>query len=131
MEKVRPCCGQPSDRGRLRNRIEHYETRSTKTVHCIPPSSHVLPVSRYGSGSESISGSMIRIATKINHLFTGPLPTTFPENFMQISSEVFAQSCYESNSQTDKQRRLHNLLGGGNYHLLCVTFTNSLSRAAQ
>jgi len=26
-----------------------------------------------------------------NHLFIGPLPT-FPENFMQIRSEVFAQS---------------------------------------
>jgi len=29
---------------------------------------------------------------KFNHLFTGPLPT-FHENFMQIRSEVFAQSC--------------------------------------
>jgi len=24
MEKVRPWCGQPSDRGRLRNRTEHF-----------------------------------------------------------------------------------------------------------
>jgi len=29
---------------------------------------------------------------KFNHLFTGPLPS-FPENFMQIRSEVIAQSC--------------------------------------
>jgi len=29
---------------------------------------------------------------KFSHLFIGPLPT-FPENFMQICSEVFAQSC--------------------------------------
>jgi len=31
--------------------------------------------------------------SKFNHLFIGPLPT-FPENFMQIRLEVFAQSCY-------------------------------------
>jgi len=29
---------------------------------------------------------------KFNHLFIGPLPT-FPENFIQIRLEVFAQSC--------------------------------------
>jgi len=46
---------------------------------------------------------------KFNQLFTGPLPT-FPENFVQIRWEVFAQSCW----QTDKQRRLRILLGGGN-----------------
>jgi len=45
-----------------------------------------------------------------NHLFIGPM-TTFPENFMQICSEVFAQV---ANRQTDKQRRKHNLLGRGN-----------------
>jgi len=36
--------------------------------------------------------TVIRIATKFNHLFTGPL-STFPENFMQIRLEVFAQTC--------------------------------------
>ena len=29
---------------------------------------------------------------KFNRLFSGPLPT-FPENFMQIHSDVFVQSC--------------------------------------
>jgi len=33
-----------------------------------------------------------RSPPKFNHLFTGPLPT-FPENFVQIRSVVFAQSC--------------------------------------
>jgi len=28
MEKVRPWCGQPSDRGRLRNRTEHLKVTS-------------------------------------------------------------------------------------------------------
>ena len=32
---------------------------------CIPPPRHVLLVSRYGSGSRSVSGSVIRIAAKI------------------------------------------------------------------
>jgi len=32
-----------------------------------------------------------RLATKIIRLLSGPLPT-FPENFMQIRSEVLAQS---------------------------------------
>jgi len=50
---------------------------------------------------------------KFNRLFICPLPT-FPENFMQIRSEVFAQSCKQADKQTDKQRRLHILLGGGN-----------------
>jgi len=31
MEKVRPRCGQPSDRGRLRNRIEQSESRRQST----------------------------------------------------------------------------------------------------
>jgi len=56
---------------------------------CIPPLRHVLPVSRYGSGS--LFGSVIRIATKFNRLFTVPL-STIPENFMQMHLEVFAQS---------------------------------------
>jgi len=50
----------------------------------------------------------IRIPAKFNHLFIGPLPT-FPKNFMQIRLDVSAQSC----QQTDKQRQLHILLGGG------------------
>jgi len=49
---------------------------------CIPPPRHVLPVSRYGLGS----------LLKFNHLFIGLLPN-FPENFMQIRSEVFTQRC--------------------------------------
>ena len=31
--------------------------------------------------------AVIRIATKFNHMFIGPLPT-LPENFMQIGSKV-------------------------------------------
>jgi len=46
-------------------------------------------------------------------LFTGPL-STFPENFMQICLEVFAQSCQQTNRQTNEQWRLHNLFGRGN-----------------
>jgi len=34
-------------------------------------------------------------------LFIGALPT-LPENFMQILSEVFAQSCWQTDRQTDK-----------------------------
>jgi len=36
----------------------------------------------------------------IYFLFTGLLPT-FPENFMQIRSEVFAQSCQQRDKQTN------------------------------
>ena len=36
---------------------------------------------------------------------------TLPENFMQIRSEVFAQSC----KQTDRQTTITYILGGGNY----------------
>jgi len=32
---------------------------------CMPPSRHVLPVSRYGSGSGTVSGFVIGIANKI------------------------------------------------------------------
>jgi len=36
---------------------------------------------------------------------------TFPENFMQMRSEVFAQSC----KQTDRQTTITYIPGGGNY----------------
>jgi len=42
-------------------------------------------------------------------LFNCPL-STFPEHFMQIRSKIFAQV---ANRQTEKQRRKHNLIGGG------------------
>jgi len=45
---------------------------------CLPPPRHVRLTS-------------VAIP-KFNQLFTDPLPT-FPENFMQIRSKVFAQSC--------------------------------------
>ena len=32
MEKVRPWCGQPSDRGRLRNRTEHFNRYQSRTA---------------------------------------------------------------------------------------------------
>jgi len=44
-------------------------------------------------------------------LFIGPLPT-FPENFMQIRLEVFAQSCKQADKQTNNDK--NNFLGGGN-----------------
>jgi len=40
----------------------------------------------------SVSRWWSEFQPKFNHLFTGPLPT-FPENFMQIRLEGFAQSC--------------------------------------
>jgi len=48
-----------------------------------------------------------------NNLFSGTLPT-FPENFMQIVLPFLRKI---ANRQTNKQRRLHILLGGGNYGL--------------
>jgi len=50
--------------------------------------------------------------------FIGPLPT-FPGNFMQIRSEVLrkVKTDRQTDKQTGKQRRLHNLLGGGNNHI--------------
>jgi len=53
---------------------------------------------------------------KFNHLFIDSLPI-FPENFMQIRSEVFCLKLLTNrqiDKQTNKQRRLHILLGGGN-----------------
>jgi len=91
---------------RLRKHIYRVLIRSTRTMHT----------------SVKARLTLIRIATKINfnHLFIGPLPT-FPENFMQIRLKVVRKVV---NSQTDKQtnttvqsneqRRLHSLLGGGN-----------------
>ena len=62
-----------------------YNTRSTGTVHT--------------SAKARLTSVAIRIdpdpdpsPPKLNHLFTGPLPT-FSENFMQMRSDDFAQSC--------------------------------------
>jgi len=83
---------------------------------CMSPPRHVLPVSRSGSGSPP----------KFNNLFIGPFPT-FPENLMQIRSEVFLRKVAnrQTNRQTDiqrnKQRRLHILLGSGNYRNYNIT----------
>jgi len=63
---------------------------------CIPPPRHVLLVSRYGSGSGWIHDPD-RIQNSIIILFTGPL-STFPENFIQIRSEVFVRSCRQTNN---------------------------------
>jgi len=43
------------------------------------------------SGKQSLYVDLNR-HQNLTFLFTGPLPT-FPENFMQMRSEVFAQSC--------------------------------------
>jgi len=45
---------------------------------------------------------LIRITTRINHLLIGPLPT-FPENCMQIRWEFLAQSCWQTDKQTNRQ----------------------------
>ena len=37
MEKVRPWCGQPSDRGRLKNRTEQNRTVAQTKRHCCTP----------------------------------------------------------------------------------------------
>jgi len=55
---------------------------------CIPPPRHLYPDLYPSSGS----------SPKFNYLFIGLLPT-FPENFTQIRSQVFVQSC----EQTDKR----------------------------
>jgi len=66
---------------------------SVKFIHptrqCIPPPRHVFPVPRCGSGS--VSGSVIRIATNLTIASLAHFHF-FPENYMQIRSEVFAQS---------------------------------------
>jgi len=72
---------------------------------CIPPPKHVLPVSRYLSrhlangfeitnpeNNHSVYRRWSGSPPKFNRLFIASLPT-FPENFMQIRSGVFAQSC--------------------------------------
>jgi len=68
-----------------------------------------LPIVTYPDPSIQ---TMIRSPPKFNHLFIGHLPT-FPANFMQICSEFFSQSCWQTDRQTDKQRWRHILLGGG------------------
>jgi len=56
---------------------------------------------------------LIPIAPKFNHLFTGRLPT-FPGNFMQTVWKFLCKVAKrQTDKQTNKQRRLHNLLGGG------------------
>jgi len=45
---------------------------------------------------------------------------TFPDNFIQIRLDVFAQSSWQTHKQTNKQRRKHNLFGGGNKHTKVV-----------
>ena len=54
---------------------------------------------------------------KYNHFFHLPF-WTYPDNFIKIHPEVFELSCSQTNKQTnrwtDKPRRKHNLLGGGN-----------------
>jgi len=48
-----------------------------------------------------VSRRWTRSPPKCNHLLTGPL-STFPENFMQIRSEVFVHNCQQSNEQRRK-----------------------------
>jgi len=67
---------------------------------------------RYMDPNLDLDLCVIRIATKISLIIVHCELPTLPENFMQIRSEVFAQSCKRIDRQTNK-RRLHNLLGGG------------------
>jgi len=96
--------------------VVHYIDKLEALGQCIPPPRHVLPLSRYGSGSGSVS--VIRIATKILSLVHWPTVPTFPENFTQI--RPFGSFCSKllTDRQTDRQtvkqkRRKHNVLGGG------------------
>jgi len=88
-------------------------TRSTKTVHTLAKAHLTSVAIRIRIDPDPWSGS----PPKLYRSFIGLLPNLL-ENIMQIRSKVFAQSCQQANthtdSQTDKQRRLHILLGGGN-----------------
>jgi len=50
---------------------------TVKTINCVHQIEH-----RKEAYRPAVSGSVIRIGTKINHLFNGPLPT-FAEHFTQ------------------------------------------------
>ena len=88
----------------------YHLVRQTKALgQCIPPPRNILPVPP--SAESAWAADLCPLTTfhiseqwkiwktipvsisspKINHLFTGPLPT-FPENFTQIHLEVFVQS---------------------------------------
>ena len=84
---------------------DHDKTRSTGTVHTSAKAGLTSVATLIPIRILPWSGS----PPKFNHLFVGLLPT-FPENFIEIRSEVFAQS-----KQTDKQQRLHILLRRGNH----------------
>jgi len=76
------------------NSANSVKTRRTGTVH-IPPTRHLLPVSRSGSWSGS--------PPNINHLFISPLPT-FPGKF---HANPFRRFC--SKFLTDWQKETENL----------------------
>ena len=81
---------------------------------CIPPPRHVLPVSRYGSGppTKFINSSI--------HWLIANLPWKFHANpFWCFCAKL------TTDRRTDKQRRLHNLLGGGNKLLQTLVYVLS------
>ena len=88
------------------------KTRSTEQR----PPKHVLPVSRYLTGSG--------LPPKFNRLFAGPLPI-FTENFMHNRSEAFAQSCQQTRKQTTIG---YNFLGGGN-NTIATNLTYELAQS--
>ena len=115
VHSVRVDCLFDSIRARISNNFYMVSTFQNIKLEalgqCIPPPRHVLPVPPSGESlwaadlcaltTFHISQSRKTIPVsrrwsgsppKCNHLFTGPLPI-FPENFMQIRLEIFAQSC--------------------------------------
>jgi len=64
-----------------------------------------LPIVTYPDPSIQ---TMIQSPPKFNHLFIGHLPT-FPANFMQICSEFFSQSCWQTDRQTNNDEDISSL----------------------
>jgi len=88
-------------------------------THCVIIACHKIETRNTGTVHTSTKARLTSVAiqypdpwfgspSKFNRLFIGPLPT-FPENFMQIRSEVFAQSCQQTDRQTDNDDYISSL----------------------
>jgi len=72
MEKVRPWCGQPSDRGRLRNRTEQLHAFQTydgaskfNSRSRDPDHTHLEVMCCYTSGSDTLENFLSKVAFEI------------------------------------------------------------------